>query len=364
MGTLREIERLRTRIDDIDNDIVEMLKRRHECARLLGEIKRRRGLPLKDPKRERQILRRVQSLSKKMRLEPDQVREIFGRIFKMSVQAQAGLGSELDGELSGEEVLVVGGSRGMGLFFARLAQNHGASVRILGRNMSRARRVAEEYGFESGRISDAASSDLVVVSVPIGATLETCLQVASLMKEGSFLTDLSSVKSGITDLVAPRTSPKIEYVSLHPLFGPDATHIYGQHILAIPYRGGSCWRRLARLFSGEGARVHITTALAHDRAMSSVQVLHHFGLLCIGLCLGSWNWDYDTSSLRLTLESIRRLVRNWNTFYGIQEYNPFADDARSEFLRTVRRMVEMDPCRAQAALRSLSSSVQKWSRKQ
>ncbi len=361
---MHEIERLRAEIDDIDNDIIELLKHRYEYAKLLGEIKRRRGLRLKDPNRELQILTRVQSLSEKMKLEPRQVREVFGRIFEMSVQAQKGPAREIGRELSQQEVLVVGGSRGMGLFFARLSQNHGASVRITGRNMPRTRRVAEEYGFEPGRISDATSSDFVIVAVPIGVTLGTCLQVTSLMKEGSFLTDLSSVKSGITDLIARRTSTKVEYVSLHPLFGPDVSHIFGQHILAIPYREGNCWRRLARLFYGEGARVHVTRALAHDQAMASVQVLHHFGLLCIGLGLGSWNWEYDTSSLRLTMENVRRLVQNWNTIYGIQRYNPFADDARSNLLGTVRRMLEMDPRRVQSALRSLSFSVQKWSRKQ
>ncbi len=358
------MERLRARIDDIDNRIVVLLKDRYEYARLMGEVKKRRGFPLKDPKRESQILRKVQRLSEKMRLEPEQLREVFRRIFKMGVQAQAGPSREMGRGLSRREVLVVGGSRGMGLFFALLAQNHGASVRIVSRNIVETGKVAEEYGFEPGRLDDAASSDFVIVSVPIRATLETCLRVASLMKAGSFLTDLSSVKSRITDQIAHGTPTNVEYVSLHPLFGPDASKLYGQHILAIPYRKGGCWRRLAGLFYAEGARVHVTTALAHDRAMASLQVLHHFGLLCIGLGLEGWNWEYDTSSLRFTMRNIQRLVRSWNTIYAIQKYNPFADNARSRFLRAVRTMMEMDAPRAQSALKSLSLSVQKWSRKQ
>ncbi len=58
-----EIQRLRARIDGIDQEIALLLKSRNEDARLLGRIKRIRGMPLQDPKRERTILDRMISSS-------------------------------------------------------------------------------------------------------------------------------------------------------------------------------------------------------------------------------------------------------------------------------------------------------------
>lgn len=54
-----EIDKLRQRIDDIDNSLLDLLKDRQRLASQLGEIKRGLGLPVYDQNRENTILARL-----------------------------------------------------------------------------------------------------------------------------------------------------------------------------------------------------------------------------------------------------------------------------------------------------------------
>ncbi len=356
-----EVKRLRGEIDRIDEEMVRLLKARYEHARHLGSVKNRRGLALRDPQREEQILRNVQRIALQMGLAREPVHQIFLQVFNMAIQAQKSRPRE-GGELAGLEVLVAGGTGGMGRLFANLASNHGASVRIFGRTPWGSRRVATEMGVRPGNFSDARNSDIVLVAVPVEATLKVSLKLGAMMKPGGMLADLSSVKTGIADSIA-RGTGRFEYVSLHPLFGPHLSHIAGQHMAAIPYRTGPIWKKLLRLFAEEGANVHLTTAQSHDRTMARIQGIHHFGLICLGMALGGGNQGYPTRSLEITERQIQRLVDNWDTVMAIQELNPFSAKGRLAFKRTVVKMVGMSPAASEESLRVLTDHVQKWSRK-
>lgn len=53
-----EIENLRKVINMIDEIVVELLERRMEVCRQIGEEKKRLDLPIDDPERERELLNR------------------------------------------------------------------------------------------------------------------------------------------------------------------------------------------------------------------------------------------------------------------------------------------------------------------
>ncbi len=252
----------------------------------------------------------------------------------------------------------------MGLLFAQLARNHGAFVRIFGQNRERTRRVANEFGFMPGSIRNSEDSDWIIVAVPIEATAGVCLRLNKYLGRESILTDVSSVKSGVSDRIAEAPHHGSEYVSLHPLFGPRVSHIFGQDIVMVPYRIGDKWKALADFFEGEGARLHQTNAKTHDKVMAYLQGVHHFGLMCIGLSLKNWDGEYSTGSLRRTFETLQSIVESWGTTVGIQRYNPFCYDARNEFRWFVNRYLKTGTPDYHLIEEPLRLNVQKWSHKQ
>lgn len=56
---VKEIAELRARIDEIDGEIIRLLRERTELARQIGIVKARLGLPIKDEHREAEVLRRA-----------------------------------------------------------------------------------------------------------------------------------------------------------------------------------------------------------------------------------------------------------------------------------------------------------------
>ena len=54
------MDELRARMDRIDSEMVRLYAERMETARQIGRLKREHGLPVRDPKREEELLRRVE----------------------------------------------------------------------------------------------------------------------------------------------------------------------------------------------------------------------------------------------------------------------------------------------------------------
>src|SRR2546427_4703520 len=199
-----DVNRIRERIDELDREIVQLLKNRYENTKLLGRIKRQRGLDYRDTKREKIILRKIEHAATSLHLDPSLIRPIFDQILSLSVQAQRDQAERTAKRLDQTKILIVGGTGGMGRFFARFASLQGAKVKLAGREINKTRTAAKEMEVEPGTILDAASSDIVILSGPTGETVRVATETGSLMTTGSLLTDLSSVKTGISDKVAEK----------------------------------------------------------------------------------------------------------------------------------------------------------------
>jgi prephenate dehydrogenase/chorismate mutase len=360
---LDEIPRIREKIDEIDRKLVLLLKDRYENARLLGRIKRIRNIDSRDPEREKIILRKMRVAAARLGLQPKLTLPIFKAIFNFSVQSQQNLAPNRTIGLEGKKILIVGGTGGMGRLFTNFASVHGASVKIVGRTIQRTQKIARELEVKPGSIPDATASDIVVVAVPTESIVESSTEIAQFMREGALLTDLSSVKSGIADRISSKIAAGIEYVSIHPLFGPGVDHFEGQNIVAIPFKTGPQWRSLSRALRKAGARVRLMSSENHDRVMGYVQALHHFALLSLGVALRKWDGELKTSSIVRTLDRIEGLLDNWDTIVEIQRLNPYSPVVRREFIETCLQLVGMQQSDVSGVERTLRSNVHKWSRK-
>src|SRR5438132_6475402 len=358
-----DVDRIRDRIDELDQEIVRLLKNRYENARLLGRIKQRRGLEYRDPGREKVILRKMERAATSLDIDLKFIGPIFEQIFALSVEAQNDHTEKSGKKLDQTRILIVGGTGGMGRFFARFASLQGAKVKLAGREINKTRTSAKEIEVEPGTILDAALSDVVILAVPMEETVRVATETASLMTAGTLLTDVSSVKTGISDRIAEKIPKGLEYVSLHPLFGPNIDHLHDQTIIAVSYTAGQKWSKLARALQGGGARVQTMSAAQHDKAMAYVQGLHHFTLISLGIGLDGMGGEPRTQSLRETEGRIANMLDNWDTIVGIQQLNPFLPAIRQKFLEVATTLAQTRSKPASGVRKRLASNVQKWTRK-
>ncbi len=170
------------------------------------------------------------------------------------------------------EIGIIGGTRGMGNWFAGFLEAEGYRVRAFGRKMGTAD-VAEM----------ARACRVVVVSVPISVTSAVIEKVGPHMRQDALLMDLTSLK--LAPVKAMLESSVSEVIGCHPLFGPQIGSIAGQRIILCPARAKKWLPWLKDILGRNGALVVETTPEKHDQMMAIVQGLNHFNTIMMGLVL-------------------------------------------------------------------------------
>ncbi len=59
-----DIAEWRKKIDDMDEQIVELISRRAEAAKAIGDIKRQSALPVYEPQREKDVFEHVKKVNR------------------------------------------------------------------------------------------------------------------------------------------------------------------------------------------------------------------------------------------------------------------------------------------------------------
>ena len=85
---LAELAQCRTEIEDIDRRIVGLVAERVAIGRRTATLKRAAGLPILDPQREAEVIRRAVTTARKHDLPLEAVREMFWHVVGLSRRAQ------------------------------------------------------------------------------------------------------------------------------------------------------------------------------------------------------------------------------------------------------------------------------------
>ena len=83
-----ELVRWRGRIEEIDQKLVALLAERVSIGLKTAELKRAAGLPILDPQREAEVIRRAVESAREHDLPGEAVREIFWHVVGLSRRAQ------------------------------------------------------------------------------------------------------------------------------------------------------------------------------------------------------------------------------------------------------------------------------------
>ena len=85
---LTDLHRLRDEIEQVDRDLIVLVACRVKLARQVGRAKKAAGIPILDPSREAQVIRRAGALAREAGLAEEDVREVFWHLIGLSRRAQ------------------------------------------------------------------------------------------------------------------------------------------------------------------------------------------------------------------------------------------------------------------------------------
>jgi len=257
------------------------------------------------------------------------------------------------GLLSDGKVAIIGGAGGMGRLLAKGLKSCGLSIAIGDLDEGRAREVARRLGVGLLGGDSLKGFGIVIIAVPFEAVIEEALKALDRMDEGSLLIEISSIKAGVVEAIRKSLPDRIEYISIHPLFGPAIRSLRGKKIVVIPVRAERWLGGFLRIMRGMGCEAILSTAGEHDEAMARIQALHHFSYLCLVDCLSRVGFDprFSTESFRRTLGLLRRIDNNLSAIFSIQRHNPFAGEMRLNYRNAVEALSRMEAEEMEKALR-------------
>ena len=197
------------------------------------------------------------------------------------------------------KVGIIGGTKGMGHWFAGLLRKEGCIVHVSGRKT--------KLG-----ISDLARlCNVIVVAVPISATADVIRQVGPLLSKDQLLMDLTSLKKEPVKLMLANS--RADVIGCHPLFGPQLKDASGQNVILCPARGKKWLGWLKGVFKKNKLVVLESTPGKHDKMMAIVQALNHLNTISLGMALAQTNITlaeinkFSTPIFRTKLDIIRKV---------------------------------------------------------
>jgi len=262
---LKQLAALRKEIDTLDSELVELLHKRHNITRAVGELKSQYAQPIYVPSREKSLIEARRQQAQEMGVSPDLVEDILRRMMRDSYHSQHAKYACVNPDI--KKVVVLGGAGALGSVMVNLFEQSGYPVTSLDK---------PDWPNVEAHLHDA---DLVIVSLPINNTCDLISQLPKL-KDDCILADVTSIKQA--PLEAMMAVHKGPVVGLHPMFGPDAPGMIKQVVVVCDGRLPEQYTWLMEQMRLWGAKLHASSAAEHDHAMAYIQVMRHFSTFVYG----------------------------------------------------------------------------------
>ena len=126
---MKDIEKLRKEVREVDREIIKLIWKRLSITKKIGGKKKNKGIPLKDWKVEKEVIKNAVDVASKEGLSVELIKTIVRDIITESKRQQEILHySSYSGDK--EDILIIGGLGEMGLWFANFFANQGHNVFI------------------------------------------------------------------------------------------------------------------------------------------------------------------------------------------------------------------------------------------
>ncbi|MBN2062454.1 MAG: prephenate dehydrogenase/arogenate dehydrogenase family protein [Deltaproteobacteria bacterium] len=233
-----------------------------------------------------------------------------------------------------QKIGIVGGTGRMGRWFAQLLIKTGYEVLLSGQDTSLT------------AVELAKQCDVVVISVPIGKTIDVIKEIAPLLPKNGVMMDLTSIKSGPISAMLEFSSSEV--VGIHPLFGPGDIGCEDLNIALCPGRGNRALEWIKDLFIKEGYRVFCIDAKDHDKIMGLIQGVNHLSTIALAVCVQRSGFNIkdviklSTRTFIERLDRIRAVIEQpTELFESLLMNNPYSGDTVETYMESVRELIKV-----------------------
>jgi len=329
-----DLDEVRSRIRQLDGELISLAAERVHLVRRVGEIKRAAGLRLIDYAQERRVLDAAAAAAVERGLAPEVAEDLMARLIRaaVTVQEEENLLHAATGE--GRRAVVVGGAGRMGRWMVRFLEAQGWSTAELDPAASE-----EENQRSREWLTDA---DLVVCSTPPEATRRLYgrwCDGAEGDRPHGVLVDLASIKTPLIEPIRALRRAGCRVASIHPMFGPDTPLLRNKEVVICDTGDAEASALVEALFQPTTAILVHLPLDEHDRVMADVLSLAHATVIAFTLALPAETPAVHSNTYRALLDlAVNAVDQNPDVYFQIQALNPHSLPAIDRLRAGIDRM--------------------------
>ncbi len=323
------VDGIRWKIEELDNQILDLIEKRMKAALYMGSEKVRKGLPVRNERVEEQVIERYLERAESVGISEAAAKEIATLLIRESVDAQG----RMPRPGRPHDILVIGTGK-MGQWFVRYLTGRGHKVNVCDTRPEKKER--STIGLRDG----VKGADMIIICVPISSTKQILEDVLAMKPKGIVL-DITSVKDSIIPTMRAATGEGFDVGSIHPMFGPEGS-VYGRNIVICDCGSDKAMEKAEELFEGTGARMTRMPVEEHDELISYVLGLSHAANIAFFRTLARSGVDYgkldqiSSTTFRSQATTSKRVANESpDLYYDIQHLNPHSKHCLDLFLESV-----------------------------
>jgi len=197
-----------------------------------------------------------------------------------------------------------------------------------------------EFGVQASSFEQVCQQPYLIFCIPVQILESTLVQAAPLLKPGTLVIDVSSVKMLPMEWMSNHLPEHVEFIGTHPLFGPQSgkNSISGLNLVICQGRSEQTTQLILFLKYKLGLNVLVRSAENHDKQMAYVQGLTHL----VGRVVNEMDIpdvEQKTQAYQFMLDIKRNLGQDsWDLFLAIEKLNPYAKTVRDDFARELLKL--------------------------
>lgn len=270
----KELESPRKRIDEIDEEILDLLSERAKTVQDVVRAKVENKLPVFVPERELEKSKSFKAKAEERGIDPEWAEDFLRMIMSSSRDSQSQEKFPIATEHP-KHILYIGGEGGMGKLFKRITEQTGHHT----------------YSIDKGNWHELEELkdklDLVIITVPINVTEQVIERLKGKLRKETILADFTSNKKRPMKAMLDNHDGPV--IGFHPMHGPDVENLSKQLMVVCPAREAESSEWFIKQCELWGMRIVYAEPEKHDHVMHLVQGLRHF----VALLHGSFMEHYD-----------------------------------------------------------------------
>ena len=153
------------------------------------------------------------------------------------------------------------------------------------KTLKRAEELKLGDSFHADPAAAARAADCIIACVPVGASGEVAMAIASVLEPGAIVSDVGSVKASVIAQMKPHIPPGVHFVPAHPVAGteysgPDAgfAELFQNRWCILtppPDTAADAVGRLGDFWRAIGANVEVMSAAHHDLVLAITSHVPH-----------------------------------------------------------------------------------------